>query len=233
MEPILQVKNLSVELDGKKIFTDVSFELKPQEVLAVIGPNGAGKTVLFKTLLGILPKKTGSIDWAPGVKVAYLPQRFNVDKYLPMTVEEFLLLKPGGSKEKLNDALMLVALPKEILTANLAHLSSGQIQKVLLAWAILDKPNLILFDEPTENIDPVSEESIYQLLHHLQDALKIAMIIISHDLNVVYKYTNRVLCLNRKTICYGEPLKALTNQKLGELYGDHAFFHHHHFNHNL
>jgi zinc transport system ATP-binding protein len=144
-----------------------------------------------------------------------------------MTVGEFLRLKPE-IKLPLEEVLKITGLPKTILNTQLAHLSSGQTQKTLLAWSILNKPNIILFDEPTENVDPVSEESIYHLLHRLQDELNMAMIIVSHDLNVVYKYATSVLCLNKKMICYGEPLKELTTETLGKLYGDHAYFHHHH-----
>jgi zinc transport system ATP-binding protein len=230
---LLRAKNLSVVFDEQKIFEQVSFEVKEEEALAVIGPNGAGKTVLLKALLGIVPLASGTIEWAENLKIGYLPQRFQVDKYLPMTVREFLSLKPEPqSKTKIEEVIKTVALPKTILNSALAHVSSGQMQKILLAWAILDNPKIILFDEPTENIDPVSEESIYHLLHHLQDKLGVAMIIVSHDLNVVYKYANQVLCLNKKMICYGEPMKTLTTQTLGELYGDHAYFHHHHPDHS-
>jgi len=100
---------------------------------------------------------------------------------------------------------------------------------VLLAWAILDKPQILLFDEPTENVDVVSQESIYNLLHNLEQELGIALILISHDLQVVYRYADNVLCLNQKMICFGKP-EILTEKKLSELYGDHAFFKHHHYN---
>ncbi len=225
---ILEVNDLTVVLDGKKIIDNVSFALKPQEVLAVIGPNGSGKSTLLKTLVGINKKYSGEIRFAPGTKIGYLPQRFHVDFYLPMTVREFLDLKPEH-KYSLEAVLGLVEIPETWLNENLATFSSGQLQKILLAFAIIDQPQVLLFDEPTENVDVVSQESIYDLLHELQDKTGVAMIIISHDLNVVYKYANTVLCLNEKMLCYGEPLTALTNETLSHLYGDHAFFHHHHF----
>ncbi len=228
-QTLLKVENLSVILDKQKIIKDVSFELKKEEVLAIVGPNGAGKSVLLKTLLGLFPLASGKIEWAPGVTCGYLPQRFHIENYLPMTVEEFLKLKPSP-KYSINEVLKLVEIDKHWLNKNLATFSSGQLQKILLAWAIIDQPQILLFDEPTENVDVVAQESIYDLLHHLQDTLRIASIIISHDLTVVYRYANQVLCLNHAMTCYGEPREILTTKTLSELYGDHAFFHHHHFN---
>ena len=226
-ENLLKVENLSVTLENKKILENVSFELKPGEVLAIIGPNGAGKSVLLKTLLGLLPKTSGEIIWQDGIKVGYLPQRFHVDFYLPMTVREFLELKPRP-QYSLTEVLNLININPDWLKRRLAYLSSGELQKILLAWAILDKPQILLFDEPTENVDVVSQKSIYDLLHNLQDELKISIILISHDLHIVYRYADSVLCLNEKMICYGEP-QALTTEVLSELYGDQAFFRHNHF----
>ena len=223
---LLSVRDLAVAFDGKKIIDRVSFNLYPSDVLAVIGPNGAGKSVLLKTLVGIIPKTAGEVIWAPGVKIGYLPQRFHVDHYLPMTVKEFLQLKPRA-KHNFKEALTMAHVDHAFLKKNLAYLSSGQLQKVLLAWTLIDQPNLLLFDEPTENVDMVGQESIYSLLHELQDTLGIAIVIVSHDLHVVYRYADHVLCLNRDMICFGEPHTELTEKTLTELYGDHAFFHHH------
>jgi len=227
-EPLLSVKDLTVVLDNRKILHDVSFEIRPQEVLAIIGPNGSGKSVLLKTLLGLIRPTHGQIEWQSGVNIGYLPQRFQVDHYLPMTVGEFLKLKPVF-KYSLSQVLEMVGATAAWADKNLAHLSSGQLQKVLLAWAIIDGPQILLFDEPTENVDVVGQDSIYNLLHKLQDDLGIAVILVSHDLQIIYRYANQVLCLNQKMLCYGEPHLALTTEKLSELYGDHAFFHHHHY----
>ncbi len=224
---LLEVNNLSVALDDKTIFENVSFSLKPEEVLAVIGPNGAGKSVLLKTLLGFYEPKNGAITWAPDASYGYLPQRFHVDHYLPMTVEEFLRLKPNP-KYSLREVLRMVEIDEHWLGKNLATFSSGQLQKILLAWSIIDQPKVLLFDEPTENVDVVAQESIYDLLHHLQDTLQISIIIVSHDLNIIYRYANQVLCLNHSMTCYGTPKDILTNETLSQLYGNHTYFHHHH-----
>lgn len=227
---LLQVKNLTVVLNNHPILKDISFEMKSQEVLAVIGPNGAGKTILLRTLIGLTPKASGEIIWSPEAKIGYLPQRFHVDGYLPMRVQEFLRLKSKTSRS-LDEAMDLIQINKKLLNKNLANLSGGEMQKTLLIWTLLDKPNVLLFDEPTENVDVVGQQSIYTLLHHLQDVLGISIMIVSHDLQVVYRYANKVICLNQEMLCNGIPNEVLTTQMLSDLYGDHAFFHHHHFDH--
>ncbi len=224
---VLKVENLSLIIDEKKILTDISFEIKPEEVLAIIGPNGSGKSMLLKTLVGINIPTSGTITWAPETKVGYLPQRFQVDHYLPMTIEEFLSLKKNP-KYSLSEVFSLIKIEKGWRKKNLAHLSSGQLQKILLAWAILDKPEILLFDEPMENVDIAGQESIYRLLHELQETLHVALIIVSHDLNLVYRYADQVLCLNQKMLCYGAPYEALTEQKIKELFDTHTLFHHTH-----
>ncbi|TSC52017.1 MAG: zinc transport system ATP-binding protein [Parcubacteria group bacterium LiPW_41] len=224
---LLSVKNLSVAFRENHVIKHISFDIHKEEVLAIVGPNGAGKSVLLKTLLGIIEPTAGSIEWFPGIRIGYLPQRFHVDMYLPMTVGEFLDLKPR--KILTNEAVLrLLKLEKSWLKKRLAHLSSGQLQRILLAWALLDDPQILLFDEPTENVDVAGQESIYTLLHHLQDTTGLSLILVSHDLQVVYKYANNVLCLNGKQVCYGEPKEALDHKTLSELFGDHTVFHHHH-----
>ena len=226
-KPLLSVRDLSVILEGKKLLNGISFSISAHEVLAIIGPNGAGKSLLLKTLLGIVPHTGGTIAWSPEARIGYLPQRFHVDAYLPITVKEFLKLKPSSQKD-FEDTLRLLPIDASLLNKKLSHISSGQLQKILLTWTLLDKPNILLFDEPTENVDVVGQESIYNILHELQDRLGIALIIISHDLNVVYQYANQVLCLNGTMLCYGEPEEALSGEKLKELYGSHTLFHHNH-----
>jgi len=226
-QPILTVEDLSLTIDGKKILKDISFSIIPEEVLAIIGPNGSGKSMLLKTLVGIHTPTSGTITWAPDTKIGYLPQRFQVEHYLPMTIEEFLLLKKSP-EYSLNEVFSLVKIEKGWRTKNLAHLSSGQLQKILLAWAILDKPEILLFDEPMENVDITGQESIYRLLHELQETLYVALIIVSHDLNLVYRYADQVLCLNQKMLCYGAPHDELTEHRIKELFDTHTLFHHDH-----
>lgn len=231
-EIILEVKNLSVVLDSEIILKDISFSVKKGEALAIIGPNGAGKSVLFRALADLLPHK-GEICWKEKIKMSYAPQKFFVDKSIPITVKEFFSLKskrfwfcPRKFISHLNHELALVGLEKNILAKSLGEISGGQLQRVLIAWAMLDHPDVLLFDEPTAGIDVGFEETIYHLLRKLQKERGTTVLLISHELNIVYKYADSVLCLNKKMICHGSPADVLNPQELAGLYGEGGFYKH-------
>jgi len=228
MMPILSVKNLFVKIEGDKILEDINFEVNQGDVLAIIGPNGAGKTVLLKSLLGFMEYQ-GEIKWEPNVKIGYVPQRMDIETDIPLTVEEFLRLrKEKINKEKIKESLKFVQLDENILKSGFGEISIGQRQRILVAWAILGNPNVLLFDEPTADIDVAGQESIYKMIHDLQKK-GITVILVSHDLNIVYRYAEKVLCLNRKNICFGEPKEILNTEHLQKLYGEHkAFYQHEH-----
>lgn len=227
--PILSVKNLNVEFGGIKVLDNVNFEVKTGEVLAIIGPNGAGKTTLLKALLGLMPYE-GEIKWEPNIKIGYAPQRMDIETDIPLTVKEFLNLAGNKiSNEKIKEALASVQLKESILKSGFGEISIGQRQRVLIAWATLNNPQIFLFDEPTADIDIAGQESIYKILRDLQNSLHLTVILISHDLNVVYRHSDKVLCLNRKKICEGSPKDILKTERLTELYGgEKAFYHHEH-----
>lgn len=229
---ILEVNNLSVILEGETILKDITFSVDTGGALAVIGPNGAGKTVLFRTLLGLLPY-SGEIKWRKGVRIGYVPQKFLADKTAPITVKEFFLMQsprfwfPAKNfLEHLNHELVLVGLDPGILRRAVGELSGGQLQRLLISWAMLNHPDVLLFDEPTVGIDVGAEETIYNLMHRLQDERGTAIILISHELNIVYRYAEKVLCLNRKMICHGSPAEVLNPRDLARLYGEGGFYHH-------
>lgn len=225
---MLSVKGLTVLADKNRILDDVSFEVVKGDVLAVIGPNGAGKTTLFRALLGMQDFK-GEVNWKKDVRIGYVPQRMEIENDIPLTVLEFLRLRGSDnfSREKAKEALQAVVLPEKMLDSGFGEISVGQRQRVLIAWALLGKPEVLLFDEPTADIDIRGQESIYQLLHHLQDKYNLTIILISHDLNIVYKYAEKVLCLNRAKICFGVPQEVLNPEQMQKLYGgEHAFYHH-------
>ena len=223
-ETILKVENLNVAFDGNKILEDLSFEIKKGDITAVIGPNGAGKTVLFRSLLGLLPY-SGKISWQEGIKLGYVPQRFTVDRHMPLSVKEFLSYK--GSKSKIIEVLKWVGfqtkdehhLIHHLLNLPLGVLSGGELQKVLIAFALLGNPKVLLFDEPTTGVDIGGEETIYNLLKKLRNEHDLTVIFISHDIHVVYQYANNVLCLNKEKICFGPPHQALNADELKKLYG--------------
>ena len=221
---ILKVKNLSVQLGGEKILENVSFEVKEGEVLTLLGPNGAGKTVLLKTLLGIFPYK-GEIIWKKGIKIGYVPQRLAFIKNVPMTVEEFFKLKDVSKKETEN-ILKKIGL-SEVLEKEVGKLSSGQFQRILIGWALSKDPQVLLFDEPMTGIDIKGEESIYSLLGKLKKERNLTLLLVTHDLSVVYKFSDYVICLNRYPICQGKPREILTPEGLEKLYGQEVKFYQH------
>jgi len=221
---VLKVENLNVELEGEEILKDLSFEVKEGEVLTILGPNGAGKTVLLKTLLGILPYK-GKIEWKPGIKIGYVPQRLPFIKDIPMSVKEFFDLKNVSGKES-EDILKSIGLGKNILEKKIGELSSGQFQRILVGWALAKNPQVLLFDEPMTGIDIGGQESVYNLLEKLRREKNLTILLVTHDLSIVYKFATNCLCLNKKVLCYSTP-KELTTERLSQLYGGEIKFYEH------
>lgn len=235
-EPILVVENLGVKFDNNEVLKNLNFFVQKEDVLAIVGPNGSGKSVLFRALLGLIPY-SGNIRWSPGLKIGYVPQKFNIDKDLPLSVEEFLKFKEKNI-EKIISTLKSVGITDEhhvehhLLKERIGWLSGGQIQRVLIAWSIIDNPDVLLFDEPTAGIDVGGEETIYNLLKKLKDERGFTFLLISHDLNIVYKYANNVICINKEMVCYGEPNTVLDPTSLAKLYGGEAGFYKHEHEHN-
>jgi len=223
---ILEVKNLNVELEGTKIIQNLSFKIKKGDVLTILGPNGAGKSVLLKTLLGVFPHQ-GKIEWKKGAKIGYVPQRLPFIKDAPMNVEEFFKLKEAKEKET-KKVIDSVGFKESFLKKKIGELSSGQFQRILVAWALINNPDILFFDEPTTGIDIGGEETIYALLDKLRKKRNLSILLVTHDLSVVYKFSNHVICLNKCPICQGKPKKVLTSENLNKLYGEEIKFYEHH-----
>ena len=219
MQNILEVKNLSVSFNDEKVIDNLSFNLKKGENLVVVGPNGAGKTVLLKTLIGMIPFE-GKINWEnSSAKIGFVPQKILPEKNVPLSIEEFFNFKKISS-EQIQKALQSVGVNDlSILKKKIGVVSSGQLQRILIAWSLIGNPEILLFDEPLSGIDIEGEETIYNLLSQIERERNLAIILITHDLSVVYKFADSVLCMNKKVICYGSPQEALTPQKLNQLYG--------------
>jgi len=225
-KPILNVKKLNVLLENEKIIEDLSFEVKEGDVLVILGPNGAGKTTLLKALLGLIPYQ-GEIVWATK-NISYLPpQELIQRKYLPpMTIEEFFAFK-DISKEKIFEIFKEVGLDLSLLKRSFGALSTGQFQRMIIAWALAGEPDVLLFDELTYGIDVGAEETIYSLLHKIWLQRNLTILLVTHDLNVIYEHANNVLCLNKKKMCYGEPTRILTPENLEKVYGTGIKFYKH------
>lgn len=224
---VLAVRNLTTTLDGRTIIKGLSFTVARGEVLTVVGPNGAGKTVLLKALLGILPH-TGAVAWDPCVRLGYVPQRLPFIRDIPMTVRDFFNLKEHSADMR-DEVVRSMDFPKGILDSQVGVLSSGQFQKVLIAWSLIGKPDVLLFDEPTTGVDMSGEQTVYSLLERLQRETGLTILLVTHDLSIVYRLSASVLCLNHHLVCFGPPREVLTPQSLRQLYGtDIKYYRHTH-----
>lgn len=222
---ILKVKNLRVRLDNQNIIENLSFQVKRGDVVTILGPNGAGKTVLLKALLGLLPYK-GEIECKSGIKIGYVPQRLPFIKDIPLSVNDFFKLKKSSEKET-KEILDSIGFREDFLKKKIGDISSGQFQRILIAWALIRNPQVLLFDEPTTGIDISGEETVYNLLAKLKQERNLTMLLVTHDLSVVYKFSTDVICLNKHLICYGPPQDVLTLESLRELYGEEVKYYQH------
>lgn len=228
---VLRVENLTVQFNGQKAVEDVGFSLKRGDVLAVVGPNGSGKSVLFRALLGLVPY-SGKITWQKGIKIGYVPQKLAIEKGFPLTAGEFMTIRGSRLKHEIEKVLEEIGLHKKnknygwLLNKKLGQLSSGQFQRLLIANSLTGRPDVLLFDEPTAGIDIAGEETIYELLRKLQSSNDLTVIVISHDLNTIHDFTDLVLCLNRKQVCFGRPHDVLDHRLLHHLYGEEIERHH-------
>jgi len=226
-EVILKVKDLSVKLGNHRALKNLCFELKRGEVLTILGPNGAGKTTLFKALLGLIAYE-GEVSWKEGVKISYLPERISRQRFgmIPISVQEFLELE-GESEKEIKKALDSVGLSEEFLEKTPSKLSSGEFQRMLIAKALIEKPDVLLFDEPTGSIDIQGRGAIYSLLRDMNQENDLTILLITHEINIVFSYSSSVLCINKKKLCYGIPQEILTPENLKKLYGHEIKFYKH------
>lgn len=234
--PILSVKNLTVKFGNHTALKNITFDVHKDDYLAIIGPNGAGKSLLFKCLLNLIPY-TGEVIWQKGIKIGYVPQKLTIEKDIPLTVSDFLKVKEKNTA-RVKEYLEYVGLKNEtsgemhhgsrILKSKLGVLSGGEFQRVLIAFALLGNPDVLLFDEPTSGVDISGEETIYALIQRLRKEHGMTVIFISHELEIVHQYASNVLCLNKEKICYGEPKKVISKTSLTKLYGEEINIYHHH-----
>ncbi len=223
---VIEVKDLKVDLDGQQVLRNVNFAVKRGDIVAVIGPNGAGKTSLFKAMLGIFDYEGEVKILGLPVKnvlknVGYVPQRFIFDKSFPLTVEEFLSFSlSNGDDQKVVEKVLREVEMYKFRYKLLGNLSGGQLQRVLIARALLKNPQILLFDEPTTGIDMEGEKGFYDIIKQLNKNKGVTILMISHEVNMVYKYANKVICLNKDLLCHGVPKEAITKEILQKLYSE-------------
>lgn len=225
----LVVEDLSVELAGATVLHRLGFAVPRASVLAVIGPNGAGKSVLFRALIGAL-RHEGTVRWARGTRIGYVPQKLDIERDLPLTGLDFLRAKAavaGVGEGDLRRALGEVNLPERVAAKPIGALSGGQFQRLLLAFALMGRPTVLLCDEPTAGVDEPGEERLYEMIRRVQQEEGLTVLLISHELSLVYRFADVVLCLSREPPCFGPPGEVLTPERIERMYGAPLRYHHH------
>ena len=229
MANALEVEGLGVRLGRETILRGVGFAVPEGSALAIIGPNGAGKTVLFRAIIGAIPHD-GAVRWAPGTRLGYVPQKLDIERDLPITGRDFLRARAtlaGAGPDDARRALELVGLPPAAADQPIGTFSGGQFQRLMLAFALMGKPTVLLFDEPTAGVDEPGEERLYEMIHRVQAAEALTLLLVSHELSVVYRYAENVLCLGREHRCLGPAREILTPETIARVYGEAPRYHHH------
>ncbi|MCK5122074.1 MAG: metal ABC transporter ATP-binding protein [Methylococcales bacterium] len=223
---VLTVSNLQIAYEGNPIINDLSFTVEKRDILIILGPNGAGKTTLLRALQNLLPYQ-GSVSWN-AQKINYLPpQEFLQRQNLPpLNIEEFYAFKTSDSNT-IKSMIADVGLDESLLNHQFSELSTGQFQRMLIGWALLDNPDVLILDEPTSGIDIGGEETIYSLLHKFWQNQNLTILLVTHDLNIVWEYATQVICLNKQQMCMGKPDEVLTPEQLKTLYGTGIKFYKH------
>lgn len=201
---LLKAEDVTVRLDGLEVLSGVSLGVEAAEIVTVLGPNGSGKSTLLRAMLGMVPLASGKVTRAPGMKLGYVPQKLAIDPSLPLSVRRFLSLP-----HRVSDAEAAAVLERVGMEGTgakpLAGLSGGQLQRVMLARALLGRPGLLVLDEPTQGLDQPGEAAFYRLIEEVRRETGAAVLMVSHDLHVVMAASDRVICLNHHICCEGTP----------------------------
>mgnify|MGYP000041209452 FL=1 len=202
--PLIRLEKVSKSYHKNLVLEDVSFSVNRGETVTLIGPNGAGKSTLMKISLGILDATAGDVFRDKSISIGYMPQKVMIDEVLPLSVRDFLYLRPNTTYEQVEKALETVRLSR-LADQPVQGASGGEMQRILLARAIIGKPDLLVLDEPVQGIDIMGQQEIYGLIAQIRDETGCGVLMISHDLHLVMASTDQVLCLNRHICCSGSP----------------------------
>lgn len=235
MHNLIEAQNIDLILGKKSILKQVSLAIKPHDFMTIIGPNGAGKSMLLKLLLGLLAPTRGLINRQAGLEIGYMPQRFIQDQTMPITVRRFLSLNQRGNIQDM--AAIFEKTHIDHLTNQMLYdLSGGELQRVLLARALLRKPDLLILDEPAQNLDLNGQLQFYKLLESLYQQSAMTIIMVSHDLHMVMASSKQVVCLYHHICCSGAPNIVAKDPEFIALFGkemaDMMAVYHHHHDHN-
>lgn len=229
---LVEARDLGIKRDGRWLIKGVDLAIRRSEIVTLIGPNGGGKSTTAKALLGLIRADAGSVSRVAGLKVGYVPQRFAIDWTLPLNVSRLMTLTTSHGADEVQEALERVG------AGSLAHseihtLSGGEFQRVLLARAIVSRPDLLVLDEPVQGVDFSGEIALYELIGEIRDELRCGILLISHDLHIVMAGTDTVVCLNGHVCCSGTPRDVAATDEYRRLFGHRgasalAIYHHEH-----
>ncbi len=216
--PLIAVAGGSLTRGGRKILDHIDIAVHRGEIVTLVGPNGAGKSTLVKVVLGLERLDHGEVHRAANLKVGYQAQRLALDQTLPLSVRRFLTLTEPQPLALLQQVLRDVGVP-QLLDAGIHTLSGGEWQRVMLARAVLRRPDLLVLDEPTQNVDIAGAVEIYQIIGRLRDDIGCGVLMVSHDLSVVMAATDQVYCLNGHVCCSGHPADVTGDREFHRLFG--------------
>lgn len=235
-DALITLNNITLSHNGKNVLDDVSFQLHQGEFVTLIGPNGAGKSSLIKILLGVIKQDSGSVTYQEDIRFGYTPQTFTANPFIPISVKDFLTLNQKLDSVFMQQTFDLTGI-NELLQLPLKNLSGGELQKVLLSRALLNKPNVLILDEPAQNLDVDGQMQLYKLIQDIHQQQNCAVLMVSHDLHRVMKESTQVLCLYHHICCEGLPESILKDEKFNDLFADQinelmATYEHHHNHHH-
>ncbi len=222
-DKILEIKNLTVRYNSHVILNGLNFYVNTGEIVAIIGPNGSGKTSLLKAILGLIPHQ-GEVRILGGPPklalndIGYVPQRLDFDRTFPLMVKEFLGFIKVTNEAWREEVLREVGV-NAFMNDRLGELSGGQLQRLMIAKALMKEPKLLMLDEATSGVDMAAEMTFFELIEHLNETHKVTIMLISHEVQMVYKFATQILCLNKDLVCDGRPKEAITQEVLEKLYG--------------
>ncbi len=217
-DALIEARGMAIRQGGREVLRDVDFSIRSGEIVTVVGPNGSGKSTLLRGLIGAIPTARGKVTRRSGLRLGYVPQGLRLDPTLPLTVARFLDLPRKSSAEARNRVLEEAGVA-DLPDRQLSALSGGQFQRVLLARALLDEPELLILDEPTTGLDQPAQASFYLRLERLRDDLGLAVLMVSHELHVVMSASDRVICLNGHICCEGHPEVVAQAEEYRALFG--------------
>ncbi|MGI9286417.1 MAG: zinc ABC transporter ATP-binding protein ZnuC [Pseudomonadales bacterium] len=228
---LLELKKVSIALSGREIVRDVSFNVAAGQIVTLIGPNGAGKTTLVRAVLGLCDIRCGDIHTRPGLRVGYMPQRLHINAHMPLPVLQFLQLG-GAPREQVLTSLRETGIER-LQAAAMQDVSGGELQRILLARALLRDPQLLVLDEPVQGVDLGGQTELYDLITKVRNEHGCGVLMVSHDLQLVMATTDTVICLNHHVCCHGHPDHVSNDPAFIELFGAQyaqklAVYHHHH-----